>query len=151
MNKAAADWVCCDATGNLTEPWLFLIGADGVIIDRWGPLFDPDAVAGELAELPRMSPESGRRADYHQPVPMSPDMRTGRRPRPAHEHRHEHFATADAAVLATDQGVRATWISLAVLAATAVVQLSSCSSPARSHCSPTRSTTSPTRSRPSRC
>ena len=49
VNKAAADWVCCDATGTLTEPWLFLIDADGVITDRWGPLFDPDAVAGELA------------------------------------------------------------------------------------------------------
>ena len=41
VNKAAADWVCCDATGDLTEPWLYLIGPDGVIKDRWGPLFDP--------------------------------------------------------------------------------------------------------------
>lgn len=53
VNKAAADWVCCDATGNLTEPWLFLIGPDGVIKDRWGPLFDPGEVAKELAQLPR--------------------------------------------------------------------------------------------------
>ena len=56
VNKAAADWACCDATGGLTEPWLFLIGSDGVIKDRWGPLFDPDAVAKELAELPPMKP-----------------------------------------------------------------------------------------------
>jgi hypothetical protein len=53
VNQAASDWVCCDATGNLTEPWLFLIGPDGVIKDRWGPLFDPDEVAKELAQLPR--------------------------------------------------------------------------------------------------
>jgi hypothetical protein len=56
VNKAAHDWACCDATGGLTEPWLFLIGSDGVIKDRWGPLFDPDAVAKELAELPPMKP-----------------------------------------------------------------------------------------------
>ena len=53
VNRAANDWVCCDATGSLTEPWLFLIGPDGVIKDRWGPLFDPDEVAKELAQLPR--------------------------------------------------------------------------------------------------
>jgi hypothetical protein len=56
VNKAAADWVCCNETGDLTEPWLFLIGPDGVIKDRWGPLFDPDEVAKELAELPRIKP-----------------------------------------------------------------------------------------------
>jgi hypothetical protein len=53
VNKAAADWVCCDTSGDLTEPWLYLIGPDGVIKDRWGPLFDPNEVAKELAELPR--------------------------------------------------------------------------------------------------
>lgn len=56
VNKAAADWVCCNETGDLTEPWLFLIGPDGVIKDRWGPLFDPDEVAKELAQLPRTKP-----------------------------------------------------------------------------------------------
>jgi hypothetical protein len=56
VNAAANDWVCCDATGSLTEPWLFLIGPDGVIKDRWGPLFDPDEVAKELAQLPRTKP-----------------------------------------------------------------------------------------------
>jgi hypothetical protein len=56
VNEAAADWVCCDESGNLTEPWLFLIGSDGVIKDRWGPLFDPDEVAKELAQLPAMKP-----------------------------------------------------------------------------------------------
>jgi cation diffusion facilitator family transporter len=40
-----------------------------------------------------------------------------------HEHRHEHFGTADAALLATAQGVRATWVSLVLLAITAIAQL----------------------------
>jgi hypothetical protein len=56
VNKAAADWACCNETGDLTEPWLFLIGPDGVIKDRWGPLFDPAEVAKELAQLPRSKP-----------------------------------------------------------------------------------------------
>jgi len=56
VNEAANDWACCNETGDLTEPWLFLIGPDGVIKDRWGPLFDPGEVAKELAELPRMKP-----------------------------------------------------------------------------------------------
>jgi cation diffusion facilitator family transporter len=38
-------------------------------------------------------------------------------------HHHEHFGPADAATLATRDGSRATWISLAILAATAAVQL----------------------------
>lgn len=54
---------------------------------------------------------------------MSPDAPTADEHRePPHEHRHEHFGTVDAAILATAQGVRATWISLTVLAATAVAQ-----------------------------
>ena len=51
INKAAADWLY--RNGNLTEPWLYLIGPDGVIKDRWGPLFDLNEVAKELAQLPR--------------------------------------------------------------------------------------------------
>jgi cation diffusion facilitator family transporter len=38
-------------------------------------------------------------------------------------HDHEHFGPADAATLATRDGSRATWISLAILAATAAIQL----------------------------
>lgn len=52
INQAAADWLY--RKGDLTEPWLYLIGSDGVIKDRWGPLFDPNEVAKDLAELPRM-------------------------------------------------------------------------------------------------
>lgn len=38
------------------------------------------------------------------------------------DHGHEHFGPADAVTLATREGVRATWISLAGLAVTAVLQ-----------------------------
>ena len=49
INQAAADWLL--RNNDLTEPWLYLIGADGVILDRWGPLFDENEVAKELAAL----------------------------------------------------------------------------------------------------
>ncbi len=49
-NEAAADWLLRD--GDLTEPWLYLIGADGVILERWGPLFDPAQVGAALEALP---------------------------------------------------------------------------------------------------
>jgi len=40
-----------------------------------------------------------------------------------HDHGHEHFGPADATTLATRDGTRATWISLGLLAVTAVLQL----------------------------
>jgi hypothetical protein len=52
VNKAAADWLL--RNGDLTEPWLYLIGSDGTILDRWSSLFDPAEVAAELDRLPRM-------------------------------------------------------------------------------------------------
>jgi hypothetical protein len=52
LNEAAADWLYRDDI--LTDPWLYLIGADGVIIDRWGSLFDPGEVAADLEALPPM-------------------------------------------------------------------------------------------------
>jgi hypothetical protein len=48
VNQAAADWLL--RGGNLTEPWLFLIGRDGKIVDRWGPLFDLGEVKTELEQ-----------------------------------------------------------------------------------------------------
>ncbi len=54
INQAAADWLLRD--GDLTEPWVFLIGADGTILDRWATLFREDEVAAELEALPRMKP-----------------------------------------------------------------------------------------------
>ena len=53
INQAAADWLY--RHGDLVEPWLYLIDADGVIIDRWSPLFDPREVGDLLAEMPDMS------------------------------------------------------------------------------------------------
>ncbi|MEX1262591.1 MAG: hypothetical protein WEE66_01455 [Actinomycetota bacterium] len=49
VNDAAADWLLRD--GGLTEPWLFLIDADGMIVERWGPLFDLDDVRASLDAL----------------------------------------------------------------------------------------------------
>jgi hypothetical protein len=48
VNQAAADWLL--RGGDLTEPWLFLIGRDGKIVDRWGPLFDLNEVRTELED-----------------------------------------------------------------------------------------------------
>lgn len=53
INKAAADWLLRE--GDLTEPWVFLIGADGTILDRWATLFREDEVAAELEALPPMA------------------------------------------------------------------------------------------------
>ena len=50
INQAAADWLFRD--DELREPWLFLIGADGTIVDRWGVLWDPEEVGAELRKLP---------------------------------------------------------------------------------------------------
>jgi hypothetical protein len=50
VNRAAADWLLRD--GDLTEPWMFLIGADGTILERWGPLFDMAEVRAALDGLP---------------------------------------------------------------------------------------------------
>ena len=41
----------------------------------------------------------------------------------ADDHDHRHFGPADAATMATRQGTRATWISLGLLALTAILQL----------------------------
>ena len=46
VNKAAADWLY--RNDDLTEPWLFLIGRDGTILDRWGPLWNPATVRADL-------------------------------------------------------------------------------------------------------
>ncbi len=52
INQAAADWLY--RNGDLTEPWLFLIGANGVIQDRWSSLFNVEEVANDLQQLPVM-------------------------------------------------------------------------------------------------
>jgi hypothetical protein len=52
INEGAAEWLLRD--GNMTEPWLYLIGADGIVVDRWGSLFDSTEVAAMLEALPPM-------------------------------------------------------------------------------------------------
>jgi hypothetical protein len=52
INQAAADWLYRD--GNLTEPWLYLIGADGTIVDRWAVLWREEEVVAALEAMPRM-------------------------------------------------------------------------------------------------
>ncbi|HEX5936930.1 MAG TPA: hypothetical protein VFZ75_04445 [Actinomycetota bacterium] len=57
INEGAADWLLRGTAESpeMTEPWLYLIGADGTITDRWGPLFDVDEVAAALEALPPMA------------------------------------------------------------------------------------------------
>jgi hypothetical protein len=50
INRAAADWILRE--GGLNEPWVFVIGADGVITHR----FDNVATAGELEPILRALP-----------------------------------------------------------------------------------------------
>ena len=57
VNQAAADWLLRESpagTPEMTEPWLYLIASDGIVADRWGPLFDPAEVASALEALPPM-------------------------------------------------------------------------------------------------
>jgi hypothetical protein len=59
VNRGAADWLLWqrpDGTPEMTEPWLYLVGADGVIVDRWGSVFDTAEVEAALEALPPMDP-----------------------------------------------------------------------------------------------
>jgi len=53
LNQAALDWLQMP-NGDLTEPWLFLIGADGTIVDRWSSMWSESEVEAELKALPPM-------------------------------------------------------------------------------------------------
>lgn len=52
LNDAAVEWLRMP-NGDLTEPWLFLIGPDGRIVDRWNGLWSEREVAAALEALPR--------------------------------------------------------------------------------------------------
>jgi hypothetical protein len=54
VNDAALEWLQTP-DGNLTEPWLFLIGDDGVILDRWASMWSEDDVEAALRDLPPMA------------------------------------------------------------------------------------------------
>jgi hypothetical protein len=49
VNKGAADWIY---RADVTEPWLFSIGPDGRIADRWQNVVDMTEVAREAEKLP---------------------------------------------------------------------------------------------------
>ena len=53
LNEAALDWLLMP-NGDFTEPWLFLIGADGTIVDRWSSMWSEREVETELEALPPM-------------------------------------------------------------------------------------------------
>jgi hypothetical protein len=53
LNDAPQQWLQTP-NGDLTEPWLFLIGADGTIQDRWSSMWSEQEVAAELDALPVM-------------------------------------------------------------------------------------------------
>ena len=50
VNRGAADWVYRGK--ELTEPWVFLVGADGKVVDRWQNVLDGAELEATLAELP---------------------------------------------------------------------------------------------------
>jgi hypothetical protein len=50
LNEAAASFIQTETGGN--EPWVFLIGADGRIAERWDNILDLDALEAELEALP---------------------------------------------------------------------------------------------------
>jgi hypothetical protein len=52
LNQAAIDWLQAPS-GDLTEPWLFLIGADGIVADRWCSLWSQAEVEAALRALPK--------------------------------------------------------------------------------------------------
>ena len=51
LNQAAIDWLLLPS-GDLTEPWLFLIDGDGIIVDRWSSLWSQAEVEAALRSLP---------------------------------------------------------------------------------------------------
>jgi hypothetical protein len=53
VNAAALEWLQTPS-GDLTEPWLYLIGGDGIILDRWASMWSQDDVEAALEDLPRM-------------------------------------------------------------------------------------------------
>lgn len=52
VNKGAAEWIYRNE--NLTEPWVYLIGADGIIAARWDNVATRGEIEPLLKELPRL-------------------------------------------------------------------------------------------------
>jgi len=54
LNKSAADWI--ERNGELNEPWVFLIGADGRIVARYDNVATRDEIEPFLEALPVIGP-----------------------------------------------------------------------------------------------
>jgi hypothetical protein len=54
INKAAADWLYREGGDELLEPWVFLIGADGVIVERWDNVATEEEIEPLLRDLPKI-------------------------------------------------------------------------------------------------
>jgi hypothetical protein len=55
INKAAADWLYREGGDELLEPWVFLIGADGVIVERWDNVATEEEIEPLLQDLPTIA------------------------------------------------------------------------------------------------
>jgi len=55
INQAAADWIYPDGAGGLNEPWVFVVGGDGIVTAR----FDNVATRSELEPLLQALPVIG--------------------------------------------------------------------------------------------
>jgi hypothetical protein len=51
LNRAASDWLQTPE-GDLREPWVYLIGADGRILDSWDTMVTRDEIESALRSLP---------------------------------------------------------------------------------------------------
>jgi hypothetical protein len=52
VNKGAADWIY--QGGDLTEPWVYVIGSDGKIAARWDNVVTAEEIEAYLKKLPRL-------------------------------------------------------------------------------------------------
>jgi hypothetical protein len=53
LNETALEWLQTPS-GDLTEPWLYLIGSDGIILERWASMWSEEDVEEALEDLPVM-------------------------------------------------------------------------------------------------
>jgi hypothetical protein len=51
LNDAAAQWIWPDEQGEAGEPWVFLVGSDGTIVERWDNVATEDSLAGAVEDL----------------------------------------------------------------------------------------------------
>lgn len=49
INKSAADWIYREGDDDAHEPWVFLIGADGTVLQRWDNVTSDESLRAALA------------------------------------------------------------------------------------------------------